>query len=569
MTGPSRRGRPEVAPRVAAWAVARGALTLVALGLLLGASPSCRRSSAGEDRRAGGLAEPAPVGLSVRLSPGADGRSVAVEIRVKGPEADGVRALRATRGWGGTRPLAAIDPAAVEVRDGRGLIGLGTAAEEGGFAVLPLARPPAGGDLLVRYRARADADVSRFALHRGEGGLSGVGHAFVLRPAIAARMPLAMRSGGAGALATTLDGRAEASVEDLASAVYVLGPTTTEALPSGDRATVAFAAALPARGALEVAAGAAAFAERAFGGGGARAPLSLFVIGERAIGAEHDGASTGGAVAVWIDAARGLDDGAKILLAHEALHRVFGGSLRLDAGGHDAAWFAEGFATHYARRALFDEGAIGAEAFLADVARERRGGEAGGSDGGAHALGYGLGSRYAALLDVEVRARSKGKRSLDDLVRALAEVARKAPGEPIPVSVFRQAVAAEIGEAQERALWDGLVAGALPELPDGAFGPCFGKVAEARTVADLGFDPSSLDSSPQIIRGTAPGSAAERAGVKDGALVLRSSVRGGQRLDPDATVELVLAGRKGKQVVRYRPAKTVTSTVFKPRSCRR
>lgn len=537
---------------------------------LLAAGPGCKRSRAGAERGAEGTGAPAPKGLSMSLSLAEDARSLGVEIRVNGPEAAEVRALRATRGWGGTRPLAALR--GLEVRDAGGAIGVGPPADDGAFSVLPLARAPSGSELVVRYDALAGTEVSRLALHRGQGGLSGVGHGFVLRPALSTTLPFSLRfraePGAGAALATTLDGRKSATVEDLAAAVYVAGPIRGEALPSGDRATVAFGAAMDARAALEVAATASVLGAR-FVGREERAKVVLFVIGERGIGGEHDGASTGGAVSVWIDAERTLDDGAKILVAHEALHEVFGGALRLDAGGRDAAWFSEGFATHYARRALFDQGMITAEAFLADVARARDGGPEGATDGGTHALGYGLGSRYAALLDSGMRARSGGKRTLDDLVRALGEAARKAPGAPIEVGVFRALVRAELGEKEERGLWDGLVVGALPELPDDAFGPCFRRKMETRTVAALGFDASSLDASPQIIRGTVHGSAAERAGVRDGALVLKSSVRAGRRIDPEVEVELVLAGRKGKQVVRYKPAATERAPAFRPNPCKR
>lgn len=568
----TRRRGPGSPARRPATAPARAAL--LGAALLLAAAPACKKP--GRSGEPGALGEPGPKGLSMSLALAADGRSLGVEIRVNAPQAAEVRALRATRGWGGTRPLAAID--GVEVRDAGGSIGVGAPVEEGPFSVLPLARPPSGGEIVVRYTARAGSGVSRLALHRGAGGLSGVGHAFVLRPALSAELPLSLRlraDPAAGAtLATTLDGRPSATVEDLAAAVYVAGSVRTEVRSSGDRATVAFGAAMDPRDALDVAAKTRSFAARTFGHDGPeeRSPTVLFLIGERGIGQEHDGASTGGAMSLWIDAQRPLDDGAKILLAHETLHRVFGGALQLDAGGRDAAWFSEGFTTHYARRALFDQGLITAEAFLADVARARDGADDGALDAGAHALGYGLGSRYAALLDAEMRSRSGGKRALDDLVRALFGLAGQAGKEadaPIPMAVFRKTVAAEIGDDRERALWDGLVVGALPDLPDDAFGPCFRRKMESRSVPDLGFDPASLDTSPQIIRGTVPGSAAERAGLRDGALVLKTSLGGRRRVDPEEEIELVLAGKKGKQVVRYRPAKAEKVSVFAAQPCKR
>lgn len=560
-----------------------GLAALLVAALFAAVAPGCGKSrgadqhgptGAGSGVRASGPlgAAAADAGLSMVLGLAADQRSFDVEIRVTGPDVAKIRALRATRGWADTRPLLAVRD--LVVRDAQGPIAVGPAAEEPAFSVMPLTRPPAGGEIVVRYNARTGAVASRLALHRGEGGVSAVGHSFVVRPALDVELPITVRLRGEGpgvALASSLDGRARATPEDLADAVYVAGDVHTEAAPSGERATIAFGSKIGARAALDIVARTRTFAARAFGpgAGAARAPASVFLIGERDIGKEHDGAAAGGSVAVWLDAARGLDDGVKIVLAHEALHAVFGGAIRVDAAGLDAAWFAEGFTTHYARRALHDEGLIDAEAFLADVARLDEGRAKQADPGDAHAIGYALGARYAALLEAAVRARSKGARSLDDVVRALGERASKEKEGLVPTPVFRAVVAADIGEAEERALWLGMVAGALPELPDGAFGPCFRRVKETRTEVSLGFDPASLAGRPQMIRGTIEGSAAARAGVHDGAIVLDSNVRPGRELSPTSTVELLLSGAKGKKRVRYRPIEKITQTVFKPQACER
>src|SRR5262249_7576226 len=120
------------------------------------------------------------------------------------------------------------------------------------------------------------------------------------------------------------------------------------------------------------------------------------------------------------------------------------------------------------------------------------------------AMGYGRGARYAAMIDAAVRAGSRGGRSLDDVLRALAALGRKAPGEPVKVVAFRALVAAEVGEEKERGLWNEFVVGAPPELPDDAFGPCFRRVTEEKKVPELGFDAASLSGSTPIIRGTVP-----------------------------------------------------------------
>jgi hypothetical protein len=620
MTERARFPAGRAAPAGTAAGIA-GAGAWWALGLAAAlAASGCKSSHGAEVGAAGSAGAPpgAPRAPSLALDLGltADERALTVEIRVTGPEAAKVRSLRATRGWAGTRPLAAVKD--LEVRDAAGPIPVGAPADQGAFSVLPLGRPAAGDEVIVRYTARADAASSRLSLHRGAGGVSGVGHGFVVRPAVDAALPLSVRFraealGSAAALATSLDGRADASVEDLAEAVYVAGAVQPGPVAQGDRATIAFGAAIDggagpvAQGdratiafgaaidggaaqpgpvsqadratiafgaaidggaALDVAARARSFAARAFGldEGAAGGRVQLFVIGERAIGREHDGAATGGAIAVWLDAARSLDDGAKILIAHEALHRVFGGALRVGIEGYEATWFSEGFATHYARRSLFDAGAIEADAFAADVARiDDRAERAGPAD--RRDAEYGRGARYAALVDAAVRSRSRGARSLDDVVRALAALAKKAPDAPISVDSFRALVAAEVGEEKERALFAALASKDPPELPDDAFGPCFGRAEEKRTVVELGFDPTSLSSAPQIIRGTVPGSEAARAGVTDGALVLRSNLRPGQELDPTFRVELVLSDPKGKKTVRYPAGATRKKTVFKPRPC--
>ena len=571
MIGSVRAVVPRVPLSRPGWSLRRAEL---AIALLLGAAAlGCGRSRAGQDQAAGAARAGAHApGLTMSLGLAGDERSMDVEIRVTGPKVAEVRDLVATRGWADTHPFTGVRN--LDVRDAGGTIEVKDPVDDGAFSRLPLARPPAGDELTVRYTARANAEVSRLALHRGAGGVSGVGHAFVVRPVVAGALPFTMRFHAGGlasgaSLVTSLDGRASATVEDLAEAVYVAGSARSEALPEGDRATIAFGSAIDGAAAIDVTSRVRAFATRAFGleprelGG----PVSLFVIGERGIGREHDGASTGGAVAVWLDGSRSLDGAAKVLIAHEAFHRVFGAALRVGIEGYEATWFAEGFATHFARRALFEQGLLDAEAFLADVARTEA--ESAPRPGDHRAAEYGRGSRYAATIDAAVRARSRGARSLDDVVRALAVEARKTPDAPLPVETFRAAVVAEVGPDKERALWEALASKEPLELPDGAFGPCFHRAIEARTTLELGFDAASLSASPQIIRGTVPGSAAARAGVRDGALVLKTSLRPGQEIAASTTVQLVLGDSRGKRNVSYRPAATRKRAVFKAQSCKR
>ncbi|MBK8255443.1 MAG: hypothetical protein IPK82_22630 [Polyangiaceae bacterium] len=545
----------------------------LAVATCAGAGAGCKKASAradGDGSSSAGNA-PDPAALSVRFIRAANGYSVGVEMTLTGAPVAKVKALRATRGWGGTAPLKAISH--VEVSDAGGAISVGDPVDDGGFSLMRLGRAPMG-TLVVRYKARVNDGASRFELHGGPAGLSAAGHGFLLRPATDEAVPITVRfssenAAWRGTFASSAEGLSRGTVEDLAAAVYTFGDIRVESAQRGEQAVMAFGARLDGKAALGLMGRTAEYAKKFWGVADSTkaGEKSLFVIGETGAGEQHDGALLGSALAIWIDRERALDDGVKVLIAHEALHRVFGDALRVDANGRDAAWFSEGFATFYARKVLFDEGLLGAEGFAADVNRAR-GNEAdsGARDGGAHAVGYTLGERYAALLDVATRARSKGTHSLNDIVKALAVEAGQMGG-PVKVARFREIAAAEVGEEKERALWDGLIVGALGEVPSDAYGPCFTRKTKTTIVPMLGFDAASLRDKPLMIRGTVPGSNAEKAGVHDGALVLKSSVKNEANVDPDQAVELVLAGAKGKRVVRYKPFKKESVTRFEPVAC--
>ena len=99
-------------------------------------------------------------------------------------------------------------------------------------------------------------------------------------------------------------------------------------------------------------------------------PFSFFFVAEPGFGRSHDGAAFGRSFAVWFDSSRGFDDGLKIAVAHELVHRVLGTKLYLvDETGAEAQWFSEGFTVHYARKLLLASKRISPEAFLDDVRR--------------------------------------------------------------------------------------------------------------------------------------------------------------------------------------------------------
>jgi len=88
-------------------------------------------------------------------------------------------------------------------------------------------------------------------------------------------------------------------------------------------------------------------------------------------------------------------------------------------------------------------------------------------------------------------------------------------------------------------------------LPEDAFGSCFRRTIEKSRVYELGFDRASLRRNPALIAGLVPGSAAARAGLQEGMLVLASKLPKGE--DPKKNVELTIAGPRGGKKLRYKP----------------
>jgi predicted metalloprotease with PDZ domain len=120
-------------------------------------------------------------------------------------------------------------------------------------------------------------------------------------------------------------------------------------------------------------------------------------------------------------------------LVHELLHHWFGGQLA--PAEHDSiAWFTEGFTEYYANVAVARSGAVPQDVMLKKIANMTSGylyfhesslfsgvplGDAG-KRKGAYRFGvYNGGWAIALSLDVLIREETRGKKSLDDVVRLL------------------------------------------------------------------------------------------------------------------------------------------------------
>jgi predicted metalloprotease with PDZ domain len=149
---------------------------------------------------------------------------------------------------------------------------------------------------------------------------------------------------------------------------------------------------------------------------------------------------------------------------------------------------------------------------------------------------------FFAELDHAIRAKSAGRRSLDDLV--LAMLARDKAKQPMTLAAWEELVAAELGEeavARERAI---LAGQAVPLPSSEAFGPCFRRTTKPLRRFELGFDSAVLIEPKRIVRGLITGSAAATAGVQDGDEIVKpvpqDSIQGNQTAT--MTLELRRAG---------------------------
>ena len=133
-------------------------------------------------------------------------------------------------------------------------------------------------------------------------------------------------------------------------------------------------------------------------------------------------------------------------------------------------------------------------------------------------LPYDRGMLYFATVDDAVRKASGGRRSLDDLMLEMLRLQRA--GHQLSAPVWEEQLRRELGEkavADFRAFLDG----AMPLPASDAFGPCFRKTTKPMRRYELGFDSAVLAEPRRIVRGLQAGSAAARAGLRDGDEIVR------------------------------------------------
>jgi len=93
---------------------------------------------------------------------------------------------------------------------------------------------------------------------------------------------------------------------------------------------------------------------------------------------------------------------------------------------------------------------------------------------------------------------------------------------PYGIPVWLDLVGQEIGPAAARAGYDRMVAGGLLKPPSNLYAPCLTVVSHPNRPFELGFARASLNDD-RVVRDLVPGSAADRAGVRGGDVIVEAS----------------------------------------------
>lgn len=220
-------------------------------------------------------------------------------------------------------------------------------------------------------------------------------------------------------------------------------------------------------------------------------------------------------------------DNLQSLLAHEMTHNW----PAMEGEHGDTAWYSEGAAEYYSILLSHRAGVTTSAQFQEEVNERaagyytnphrsltnRQAAKIFWSDWSAQRIPYGRGFMYLSIVDAQIRAKSKVKRSLDDVVVPM--FVSKKEGKSPSIDDWLKLVTAEIGPRAKRD-YDAMVAGQMLIPAENSFAPCFKPVEYQERPYALGFDNASLNGESKVVRGLVKGSAAAIAGGRDGDQIL-------------------------------------------------
>jgi hypothetical protein len=260
------------------------------------------------------------------------------------------------------------------------------------------------------------------------------------------------------------------------------------------------------------------------------------------------------------------DAALRLSVAHELVHAWIGERIWVGdpSPGQEASsyWFHEGVTRWVAREQLARSALLSSDEYAAEVNRllaivttSRHGNRTMAelvvdrTTPGVVPLLVARGALFATAVDARIREASRGARSFDDVLRALAVRSGERRG-PLPGDAVGELLTAELGAGRARTeLEDFVLVGRKKRLPDTALGPCFEVSEVAYEIYEPGFDVAGSRAA-HVIAGVEPQGPAAAAGLRNGDGLTTAEVP--ERADQTATVEVAREGRPLR--ITYRPS---------------
>lgn len=248
------------------------------------------------------------------------------------------------------------------------------------------------------------------------------------------------------------------------------------------------------------------------------------------------------------------------LLAHEMAH-----TWPAMQGEHgDTAWYSEGMAEYYSTVLSWRAGAISTERLLTTFneraaayysnpyvrATSPEAAKKFWTDPVAQTVPYGRGWLYLQQTDAAIREASGGKRSLDDLAKEVRR--RQEANQPYGIPVWLELVGKEIGAEKAKAGYELMTSGGLLIPPAKLYAPCLVVEPHAARPFQLGFARASMNDD-RVVKDLEPGSAAEKAGVRNGDVIVEAGDINTVRKDETAEMKLTLRRGESTTTVSYLP----------------
>ncbi|MDG2523027.1 hypothetical protein P7B02_15940 [Caulobacter segnis] len=254
----------------------------------------------------------------------------------------------------------------------------------------------------------------------------------------------------------------------------------------------------------------------------------------------------------------GVDD-LQGLIAHEMAHNW----PRMQGEHGDTAWYSEGMAEYYSVMLSHRAGVLPADrlfetlndkaaAYYSNPYRglsNAEGAKLFWTDPIAQTIPYGRGFFYLLNTDAAIRQASGGRRSLDDIAKAMR--ARDVAGQSFGLAEWLALVGAEIGADRARADYDHMAAGGLLKPAD-RFASCFTVVPKSSRPFELGFARASLNDA-RVVRDLIAGSTAAAAGVQNGDVIVETDPVDEVRKDETRTLRLVVRRGTELKTITYLP----------------